>query len=84
MKKFKAFISEDNKTPPALYVRVTNGRAQLCDANSVGGACATFGNDIVMAQMAGANVVTTTKDGVTQTWRVDMVSRQVVGPFNHR
>lgn len=83
MKKFKAFISEEPQPPPALFVQVKNGRAQLCDANMLGSACSTFGNNIIAAQIAGNQVVTTNKDGITQTWRLDPIARRVVGPFNH-
>jgi len=86
MKKFKDYVHEASNTqvPPALFVKVSGGRAQLCDANTFGNACNTFGNDIIFAQMAGNLVVTTTRDGLTQTWEIDPMSRRVKGPQNHR
>lgn len=64
-----------------LYVTVKNGQAQLRATNS-SGAYHTFGKNVVMAVLTGDTAVVTTKDGVTQLYKVNLRARTVSGPIN--
>lgn len=80
MKRFKDFMSESS-SQGALYLTVRNGQAQLRSTNS-SGAFASFGRDVVMAILQGDVAVVTLKNGVTQTYRVNIDSRTVSGPVS--
>ena len=81
MKKFKKFMSEEPSQEPsgAYFVKVRNGKAQLCNTEYAG-PCMTFGQDIVSAVLQGDIVVVTTSKGLVQTWNLDRDARIVIGP----
>lgn len=80
MKKFKKFIAEEPLRPAgAFFVKVSNGKAQLCNTEYAI-PCATFGTEIVGAVIQGDIIVTTTKRGLVQIWRLDPDSMNIIGP----
>lgn len=85
MKSFKKYISEGviNEDENTFYVHVANGKVEVCDIRSAS-PCFAFGSNVVNAIMQGDIIVTTTKDGKTQTWKINRSSKSVSGPYTSR
>lgn len=83
MKSFKSYIAEEpsmDDDPGVFYVKIQNGKVQLCTTKSVG-PCSTFGSEVVSAVIQGETIIVTTKSGKALTYKINRNSRTVVGPL---
>ena len=78
MKKFKDYMTENAGD---LFVAVKNGQVQLRSTKTPG-ALHTFGRNVAFAVIQGDSIVVTTKDGVTQIYKLNAAGRSVSGPVS--
>jgi hypothetical protein len=85
MKSFKKYITEEpvDLEQEDFYVIVKSGKAVLCSTKSAT-PCSSFGWDVVNAIIQGDSVITTSKDGKTQVWKLQRTGRTVIGPIQTR